>query len=114
MKAHLRRIRISPKKMNVVAGLVRRKPAEEALTMLKFIPKKAAKLLYKVVHSAVANAQQNHQKDRSKLHISSIVVNKGTPLKRFLPSTRGRALRLHKSTAHVSVELTDNQSLNHG
>jgi len=106
MKAHLRDTRASQKKTNVVAGLVRGKNVVEALNILKFLPKKAAKLLYKVIHSAVANAEHNGDKKREDLVIKSIIVNRGTYMKRFLPSTRGRALRLNKPTAHISVELT--------
>lgn len=109
MKAHLKGIRISPKKANIVAGLVRGKSAVEALNILKFLPKKAAKSLYKVLHSAVANAENNDGKKREDLVIKQIIVNKGAFYKRFLPSTRGRALRLNKPTAHISVELDLNK-----
>ncbi|MCF7812108.1 50S ribosomal protein L22 [Candidatus Gracilibacteria bacterium] len=105
MKAHLKQIRISPKKVNVVAGLVRGKEVIKALDMLKFMPKKAAGHLYKVIHSAAANAETNDKQKRENLRIKEIVVNKGLFLKRFLPSTRGRALPLHKPTTHISVTL---------
>ena len=105
MKAHLRRIQVSPKKVNIVAGLVRGKDVGQALDMLKFTPKKAAKLLYKVVHSAIANAENNGKENRDALYIKHIIVNKGPFYKRHLPSTRGRALPIHKPTAHISVEL---------
>jgi len=105
MKAHLRRTRISPKKANIVAGLIRGKSVEEALEILKFTPKKAAKALHKVLHSAVANAEQNNSEKRSDLVIKSVIVNKGPFYKRFLPSARGRALPLNKPTSHISVEL---------
>lgn len=106
MKAHLRRTRISPKKANLVAGLIRGKSAEEALELLKFTPKKAAKSLYKVLASAVANAEQNDSKSRSDLMIKSVIVNKGPFYKRFLPSARGRALPLSKPTSHITIELS--------
>ncbi len=105
MKAHLRGIRISPKKANVVAGLVREKKALEALEILKFTPKKAAKVLYKVLHSAVANAEGNDKKKKEDLQIKDITVNKGPVYKRYLPSTRGRALPIQKPTSHISIEL---------
>lgn len=106
MKAHLRRTRISPKKANIVAGLIRGKSAEEALELLKFTPKKAAKTLSKVLASAMANAEQNDSKNRSDLMIKSVIVNKGPFYKRFLPSARGRALPLSKPTSHITIELT--------
>lgn len=109
MKAHLRGIRISPKKANIVAGLVRGKTAKEALDILQFIPKKAAKMLYKVLHSAVSNAEHNGGKKRDDLVIKHVIVNRGSFHKRYLPSTRGRALPLHKPTAHITVELESNK-----
>ena len=105
MIAHLRRSRISPKKANIVAGLVRNKKAVQALDILKFTPKKAAKLLYKVVQSAIANAENNDSKKAEELQIKEIIVNKGPSFKRHLPSTRGRALPITKPTSHISVEL---------
>lgn len=109
MKAHLRGIRISPKKANIVAGLVRGKSAAEALDILRFVPKKAAKLLYKVLHSAVANAEHNGGLNRENLTIKHVIVNRGAFYKRYLPSTRGRALPLHKPTAHITIELESNK-----
>ncbi len=107
MKAHLNGIRISPKKANIVAGLIRGKSVDEALNVLKFTPKKAAKILYKVVTSAAANAVHNDGKKQEALQIGQVIVNRGPFYKRFLPSTRGRALPIHKPTAHITVELTD-------
>lgn len=107
MIAHLRRVRISPKKVNIVAGLVRGKSAQEALDILKFTPKKASHHLYKVVASAVANAENNDGKKADVLVVKEITVNKGPVFKRFIPSARGRALPLAKPTAHISVELTE-------
>ena len=105
MKAHLRDVRISMKKANVVAGIVRGMSADKALIRLQFLPKKAAKVLYKVLHSAVANAEHNSGKSREELKIKHIIINRGTYWKRFLPSTRGRALPLRKPTSHITVEL---------
>lgn len=107
MKSHLRRIRISPKKANLVAGLIRGKDAVEALDILKFTPKKAAAVLYKALASAVANAENNDGKQREALKIASVIVNKGPFYKRHLPSTRGRALPINKPTAHISIELIE-------
>lgn len=107
MKSHLRKIRISPKKANIVAGLVRGKDAVEALNILKFTPKKAAAILYKALHSAVANAENNDNKKREGLMIASLLINKGPVYKRHLPSTRGRALPISKPTTHITIELAD-------
>lgn len=105
MKAHLRRTRISPKKANVVAGLIRGKSAEQALDILKFTPKKAAQALYKTLKSAVANAENNDNKKAADLTVKTVLVNKGPFYKRFLPSARGRALPLSKPTSNITIEL---------
>lgn len=105
MKASLRKVRISPKKANIVAGLVRGKTASEALNLLKFTPKKAAKALYKAIQSAVSNATNNAKEKAETLFVKEIVVNKGEVWKRYIPSARGRALPLQKPTCHISVTL---------
>ena len=105
MKAHLRDIRVSPKKTNIVAGMIRNKNVVEALNMLKFTPNKAAGIMYKVLQSAASNAVNNDQKKMEDLVIKEIIINKGPFLKRFLPSTRGRALPLNKPTTHISIIL---------
>ena len=79
----------------------------EALDILKFTPKKAAKIIFKVVTSAAANAVHNDGKKQESLRIGQVIVNAGSFNKRFLASTRGRALRIHKPTAHITVELSD-------
>lgn len=105
MKSHLRRVRVSHKKANIVAGLIRDKKVTEALDILKFTPKKSAKIIYKVLQSAASNAVNNDGRNIDDLVIKSILVNKGPFFKRFLPSARGRALPISKPTAHISVEL---------
>ena len=105
MKAHLRRIRISPKKANLVAGMVRGKKVPEALALLKFMPKKGADLLYKVVHSAASNAKNNFKQSIDELYITQIIVTKGPTYKRSLPISRGRVHPIRKRTSHISVEV---------
>ncbi len=105
MKAVLRRIRISPKKANLVAGLVREKTVKDALAILKFTPKKGAKILYKVVHSAAFNAKNNFKQSIDDLVISSILVTKGPTYKRSIPISRGRAHPIRKRTSHITVEV---------
>jgi large subunit ribosomal protein L22 len=105
MKAHLRRTRISPKKANVVAGLIRGKSAQEALDILKFTPKKAAQTLYKTLKSAVSNAENNDNAKAENLKVKTVLVNKGPFYKRYLPSARGRALPLSKPTSNITIEL---------
>ncbi len=107
MKAILKGIRISPKKTNIVAGLIRGKEVSEALNILKFTPKKSAKILYKVLNSAISNAEKNNDKKRENLLIKEVLITKGPFYKRYLPSTRGRALRLNKPTTHITIKLSD-------
>ena len=103
MKAIARNIRISPKKANLVAGLVRRKNAQEALDILKFTPKKAAGILYKVLHSAVANAENNFKQKRESLVVQEIVVTEGPTFKRSVPVSRGRVHPILKRNSHITV-----------
>lgn len=105
MKAVLRRIRISPKKANLVAGMVRGKPVNESLNILKFIPKKGADILYKVLHSAAYNAKNNFKQDLDDLVITRILVTKGPTYKRTLPVSRGRSHPILKRTCHITVEV---------
>ncbi len=105
MIAVLRRIRISPKKANLVAGLVRGKGVKEALDILKFTPKKGAKILYKVVHSSASNAKNNFKQSFDDLVITKILVTKGPTHKRSLPISRGRTHPIRKRTSHITVEV---------
>ncbi len=103
MIATARHIRISPKKANLVAELVRNKKVSEALDILKFTPKKAAPLLAKVVKSAAANAEHNFNQNYNDLTIKEIIVTKGMTLKRSIPISRGRMHPINKFTSHIRV-----------
>jgi large subunit ribosomal protein L22 len=105
MHATAKHIRISPKKANLVAGLVRRKGVTEALDILKFTPKKAAPLIAKVIASAAANAKANLKQDIEKLQIKEIIINEGTTFKRSLPISRGRTHPIRKRNSHIKVFL---------
>lgn len=105
MKAVLRTIRISPKKANLVAGTVRGKKVSEALPLLKYMPKKAAQILYKVVHSAASNAKNNFKQNMDELEVTKILVTKGPTYKRSVPISRGRAQPIRKRTSHITVEV---------
>lgn len=83
--------------------MIRGKKVEDALNFLKFTPKKAARLLYKVVSGATANAQNNFQQNKADLIIKNVVVTQGPSLKRGLPVSRGRWHPIKKRTAHVTV-----------
>lgn len=103
MKAIARHLRISPKKANLVAGLVRNKNAVDALAVLKFTPKKAAKILYKVVKSAISNASNNFKQKEEDLIIKEIVVTEGSTFKRSVPISRGRMHPILKRNSHITV-----------
>ena len=105
MKAIIRTSRITPKKANLIAGMVRRKTATEGLEILKYTPKKAAKLLYKLLTSAVSNAVSNFKQDQKALIIKEIIVTKGPTLKRGVPVSRGRTYPILKRTSHITLIL---------
>ncbi|EOD00995.1 50S ribosomal protein L22 [Caldisalinibacter kiritimatiensis] len=96
-------VRISPRKVKPVADLVRGKQVDEALAILKFTPRKGARVLEKVVKSAVANAENNFDMDRDNLYISEVYANQGPTLKRWRPRAQGRAYQILKRTSHVGV-----------
>ncbi|MDI6800069.1 MAG: 50S ribosomal protein L22 [Actinomycetota bacterium] len=101
-KAQARHVRISARKVRLVIDLIRGKEVEEAITILKFNPKAAAKDVGKVVASAKANAE-NNMGLKGSLFISEAFVNEGPTLKRFRPRARGRASRINKRTCHIMV-----------
>lgn len=104
MKAILKNYRQSPRKVRLIADLVRGKKAADAITTLKFVDKRASGPFAKVIASAVANAK-SQGKSEDKLFIKSVAVNKGTVLKRSMPRARGSASRINKRNSHISVEL---------
>jgi large subunit ribosomal protein L22 len=112
--ATLRFARISAQKARLVADLVRGKDAGEALDILRFLPKKSAPLIQKLLESAVANAEhtaqrQNRELDIDRLYVKSIMVDAGQTLRRFRPRAQGRATPIQKKTAHIVVVLDERQ-----
>ena len=105
MKAILRKVRISPKKANLIAGIIVNKKVEEALNTLGHMPKKAARILYKVLHSATSNAEKNFGQERDSLVVKKILVTKGPTYKRGIPVSRGRSHSINKRTSHITVEV---------
>jgi large subunit ribosomal protein L22 len=106
-RAIARYVRMSPQKARLVVDMVRGKRVEEALSLLAFSPKKPAKLIAKVVRSAVANATQLRNVDVDTLFIRMITVDGGPMLKRWSPRAMGRATRIRKRTSHVTVVLDE-------
>ncbi len=105
MHAIGRSLRITSKKINLIADLVRNKDILTAINLLKFTPKKGAKILGKIVKSAVANAENNFKQNKNSLFIKEIIVTEGSTLKRSVPVSRGRTHPILKRTAHATVRL---------
>ncbi|MBU1015063.1 50S ribosomal protein L22 [Patescibacteria group bacterium] len=104
--AHLRHLRIAPRKVRLVADLVRGKKVGEAQAILRFTRKRAADSILKLLNSAVANAKnRGEQGTDASWRISHMTVDEGPKLKRFLPRARGRATPMLKRTSHVHLEL---------
>lgn len=102
--------RISAKKAREVARELRGRPANEALELLKFIPRKAARLLYKTLHSAVANAENNHNLNSDSLIIKEAIIEEGPAFRRFKPAARGSAKPVRKRTSHLRIVLTESSN----
>lgn len=96
-------VRIAPRKAQQVVDIVRGKQVDEALAILKFTPKAAAPIVYKLIQSAVANAENNNNMDREKLFVAEIYANQGPTMKRFRPRAMGRATTIRKRTSHIGV-----------
>src|SRR4051794_17297789 len=104
-RAVARHVRIAPMKARRVVDLVRGMPAKEALVVLKFAPQAASEQVYKVLASAMANAENNERLDPDSLLVRSAFVDEGPTLKRFRPRAQGRAYRIRKRTCHITIEV---------
>ncbi|MBX6167010.1 MAG: 50S ribosomal protein L22 [Thermobispora bispora] len=102
-RAQVRFARHTPRKARRVVDLIRGLPASEAQAVLKFAPQAASKTVYKVLQSAIANAEHNFKLDRDTLWVSRAWVDEGPTLKRFRPRAQGRAYRINKRTSHITV-----------
>ena len=103
----LRYARISPQKCRLVADVVRGKPVGNAIATLKYMPKKGAGLVRKVLESAVANAEHNHGADIDELKVSLIHIDAAPLLKRFAARAKGRGTRIVKRNSHITVSVSD-------
>jgi large subunit ribosomal protein L22 len=108
-KAHLRFLRMSPRKVSTVAALVRGKPVGQALNILRFTSRAAAVPVAKLIKSAVANATDlsKGQVDVDKLVVKTISVDQGPTQRRYMPRAMGRATRINKKTSHIHVVLAE-------
>jgi len=105
--ARLKTVRVSPQKARLVADQVRGKNVEKALEILSFSPKKSARIIKKVLESAIANAEHNEGADIDELKVSTIFVDQGPVYKRIQPRAKGRANRILKRTSHITVCVSD-------
>jgi len=105
VKAHLRYLRMTPRKVRLVADLIRGKNVKEAKNILNFCKKKASIPLLKLLNSAVASAIHNFNLKEENLYVAKILVNEGPRLKRVLPRARGRADILEKKMSHITIVL---------
>src|SRR5215211_9364182 len=102
-RASARYVRVSPMKARRMVNLVRGLPAKEALTVLQFAPHAASEPVYKVLASAVANAENNERLDPDALLVSEAYVDEGPTLTRFRPRAQGRAYRIRKRSCHITI-----------
>jgi large subunit ribosomal protein L22 len=104
-QAHVKHIRISSRKVKIVIDLIRGKKVDDALAILMFTPKSASPVVTKLLNSAIANAVNNKDMDRSMLYVAEVYANPGPTLKRFVARSRGSASPILKRTSHISVIL---------
>ncbi|MBW2369233.1 MAG: 50S ribosomal protein L22 [Deltaproteobacteria bacterium] len=110
VRAVLRYARISPQKVRKLVGDIKGQPVETGMNKIKFMPQKSARILEKLLNSAVANADHNYDLDVDSLVIREITADQGPVLKRFRARARGRGTRILKRTAHITVILAEESS----
>ncbi len=108
-RAYLRHARIAPRKVQIVLDLIRNKPVNTAMAILKHTPKAACEPLEKLLKSAVANAENNHNMDKNSLYVAECFVCPGPTMKRIRPRAQGRAFHILKRTSHVTMVLKEKE-----
>lgn len=109
-QAGIRHVRISPRKVQKVAALIRRKPAVEAVSILEFTPNKAADILSKLLKSAMANAENNHDLTKEDLVVSRIDIGKGFHFRKFQTRARGRGTLIQSATTRLRIVLEEKEA----
>lgn len=102
-RAQVRYVRLAPRKARAVVDLIRNKNVDEAMSILRYTPRRAAEVVSKVVKSAAANAENNFEMNRGSLYVDQIYVDEGPSLKRVQPRARGRRFLILKRTSHITV-----------
>lgn len=108
-RAYLRGVRISPRKVQIVLDLIRNKPTNVALAILRNTPKAASEPVAKLLKSAMANAENNHSMDKNHLYVAECFVTPGMIMKRIMPRARGRAFRINKRTSHITIVVKEQE-----
>jgi ribosomal protein L22 len=106
VRASARYVRIAPRKVRLIADQVRGLHIEKARALLQFSPRSAAQDIHKLIDSAAANAENNHDLIADEMRVATITVDEGPTLKRYRPRAQGRATPIHKRTSHIVVALT--------
>ena len=109
-KAFVKYVRISTQKVQIVCDLIRGKSVAQATGILMTTPKAASELLLKVLKSAAANAENNHQMDPEKLFVSEAFATPGPIIKRIRPRAQGRAFRINKRTSHIIIAVAEKEA----
>ncbi len=108
-RAYLRYARISPRKVQIVLDLIRGQDVNKAMAILRHTPKAASELLEKLLKSAIANAENNHNMDKTKLYVAECFVCPGPTMKRIRPRAQGRAFRVLKRSSHITLVLKEKE-----
>jgi len=108
-RAYLRYARVAPRKVKIVLDLIRNQSADQAMAILKHTPKAACEYLEKLLKSAIANAENNHNMDKNNLYVAECFVSQGPTLKRIRPRAQGRAFRVEKKSSHVTLVLKERE-----
>ncbi|MGE5593464.1 MAG: 50S ribosomal protein L22 [Betaproteobacteria bacterium] len=108
-RAVARYVRIAPRKARQVMDLIRGKSAADAMAILRFTPKKGARIIIKVLKSAMANAEHNFEMNKDDLYVAEARVDEGPTMKRWRPRMRGIPVRIMKRTSHITVVLKEKE-----
>ena len=108
-RAYLRNARIAPRKVQIVLDLIRNKPVDIALATLELTPKAASPMVAKLLKSAMANAENNHNMNKDDLYVSECFVCPGPIKKRVMPRAQGRAFRILKRTSHITLVVKEKE-----
>ena len=108
-RAQAKYVRIAPRKVKIVCDLIRGKDTKTAAALLMQTPKAASEVVLKLLNSAVANAENNHEMDPDNLYVSATFADPGPILKRYRPRAQGRGFRINKRTSHITVVVSEKE-----